>query len=136
MLIFSHVKVVVCLRAGLLEGFACSSHGGEEGLLLPLCGYCGGLGHGSSILLHSLHSDGGDLLLLECETGVGAGARASHGQGGGDDWVGWSWVVAHPSVRVRLEISGSKKKKTPIIILERECRPKWMIVLIGIVYII
>jgi hypothetical protein len=91
----------VCLCMRLLEGLACSSHGGEEGLLLPLCGYYGGLGRGSSILLRSLHSDGGDLLLLECETGVGAGASAGHSQGGGDDWVWWSWVVAHPSIRVR-----------------------------------
>jgi hypothetical protein len=54
--------MLVCIS--LVKGLAHSSHGGEESLLLSLCGSRDGLSHGHSVLLLPLSSGDGSLLLL------------------------------------------------------------------------
>jgi hypothetical protein len=78
LLLLPCVYDVMFARASFVEGLACGSHNGKEGLLSLLCG---SLGRGGSIVL-SLHSGDSDLP-LRSEDGGGEGARADHGQGGG-----------------------------------------------------
>jgi hypothetical protein len=67
--------MLACL--GLIQGLACNNHGGNESLLLSVCGSGGDLSCSRDVILFPLSGGGGGgLLLIDREV---AGA-ARHGQ--------------------------------------------------------
>jgi hypothetical protein len=72
-------------RPCLVQGLACGSHGGDESLLLSVCGSGDGLSHSLGIVLLPLGGGGGSrdggLLLVDGE--VAGAARHDRQDGGG-----------------------------------------------------
>jgi hypothetical protein len=67
-------------RPCLVQGLACGSYGGDESLLLSVCGSDGSLSRGRGVVLLSL--SGGGLLLIDGEVG-GAAQHGRQDSGGG-----------------------------------------------------
>jgi hypothetical protein len=63
---------VMLVRLGLIQGLACSSHGGDESLLLSVRGSSDGLSCGHGIILLPISGSSGDLLLIDGEDGGAA----------------------------------------------------------------
>jgi hypothetical protein len=97
------------VHTGLIQGFACSNHDGDESLLLSLCGSRRGLSHGRGVVLLPLSGDGG-LLLINREIG----GTARHGQHDGGGWGGGRrWTTMNP--RVRSEMTESIEKSMALL---------------------
>jgi hypothetical protein len=73
------------VRPCLIQGLACSSHGGDESFPLSVRGSGNGLSHG--VILLPLSGGGGGLLLIDGE--VGGVARHGRQDGGG----GWQLIL-------------------------------------------